>query len=483
MRRLRFSTLASLALLVAIANVAVPAQTFSVLYNFGTNAGDPYQPFYSGIIAQGRDGYLYSTAYLGGVNNLGAVFNISPMGVLTALHSFAGSDGGYPSGGLTLGSDGNFYGTTVAGGTFGYGTVFKITSGGKLGVLYNFTTASDAYPYAPPVEGADGNFYGTTCGGSACGDGGGLGVIYKVTPSGKFTTLYQFDNTHGYGPVAPLVLGTDGNFYGTTFYGGTGSHGEVFKITRAGKLTVLYGFDTRQGENPAAPLVEGTDGNFYGTTVGGGHTGYRQGEVFRISPKGGLTVLLSFGPDVANPYAGVVQATDGNFYGATASGADSNCSDGCGTIFEMTPKGRATLVHQFDLTTGSTPYVTPFQHTNGIIYGDTQMGGTGDVGCATGTCGVFYSWSAGLPAFVSLLPYAGNVGKTIEFLGQGFTGTTAVSFNGTLAKFKVASDTYLTATVPNGATVGFVTVTTPGGTLKSNKTFRVGSGVFAAHTP
>jgi hypothetical protein len=79
----------------------------------------------------------------------------------------------------------------------------------------------------------------------------------------------------------------------------------------------------------------------------------------------------------------------------------------------------------------------------------------------------------GLPPFVSLAPPAGKVGRRIEFLGQGFTGTTAVSFNGVAANFKVVSDTFLTAHVPSGATTGFVTVTTPGGTLKSNREFRV----------
>jgi uncharacterized repeat protein (TIGR03803 family) len=489
MRRLPFSAITSLALFVGAANIAIHAQTFSVLYNFGTNAGDPYQPTYSGIVAQGRDGNLYSTAPLGGVNNLGAVFKISPTGALTVLYSFGGSDGENPAG-LTLGTDGNFYGATAEGGTLGYGTVFKITPRGSLTVLHDFANGSDgAQPFAPPIEGADGNFYGTTYG-AVC-HVGCLGTIYKITSSGKLTALHSFCSQtgcpDGYGPVAPLVLGTDGNFYGTTEFGGTSDYGVVFKITPAGKLTVLFNFDRRHGAYPVGPLVQGSDGNFYGTTIGGGKTAVRQGEVFRITPKGGLTVLYSMegASDGGNPYAGLVQATDGNFYGANVYGGNSsNCGDnGCGTNFQISPKGELTVLHNFDLATGSAPYVTPFQHTNGIIYGDTQLGGTGDVGCATGTCGVFYSWSAGLPAFVSLLPYAGKAGRTIEFLGQGFTGTTAVAFNGTPAKFKVASDTYLTATVPNGATVGFVTVTTPGGTLKSNKKFRVSSGVFAAHTP
>lgn len=480
MARFPFSTLTSLALFVAVVNIAAHTQTFSVLYNLGTNGGDPYQPTYSGIVAQGRDGNLYSTAPLGGVNNLGAVFKISPTGVLTVLYSFAGSDGENPASGLTLGTDGNFYGTTVEGGTFGYGTVFKITPRGNLIVLYDFTNGSDgSHPYAPPVEGVDGNFYGTTYG-AVC-HVGCLGTIYKITSSGRLTALHDFCSKtgcpDGFNPIAPLVLGTDGNFYGTTEFGGAVDYGVVFKITPAGKLTVLYNFDRRHGAYPIGPLVQGSDGNFYGTTAEGGKTAVRQGEVFRITPKGGLSVLYSMqgANDGGDPYAGLVQATDGNFYGASAAGGEtsSGCPFGCGATFQITPAGKLTPLHEFDLTTGSTPYVTPFQHTNGIIYGDAQLGGTGDVTCAVGTCGVFYSWDATLPAFVSLLPYAGQVGKTIEFLGQGFTGTTVVAFNGTSAKFKIISDTYLTAVVPTGATTGFVTVKTPAGTLKSNKKFRV----------
>src|ERR1022692_1284900 len=104
----------------------VQAQTVSPLYNFGSNAGDPTFPAFEGIVAQGRDGNLYSTTQSGGANNLGAAFKITPAGTLTVIHSFDSTEG-TPFGGLTLGLDGNLYGTTENGGTFGAGTVFKIT--------------------------------------------------------------------------------------------------------------------------------------------------------------------------------------------------------------------------------------------------------------------------------------------------------------------------------------------------------------------
>jgi uncharacterized repeat protein (TIGR03803 family) len=458
----------------------VQAQTFSVLYNFGSNSGDPSKPAYSGIIAQGRDGNLYSTAPAGGTC-CGAVFQITPAGKLKIIHSFTGSnnDGAFPQGGVTLGSDGNFYGTTYEGGSVTAGAVFKVTQGGSATTLYSFTGGSDgAYPYAPPIEGNDGNFYGTTtAGGNTTLCGSGCGTIYKITPAGTLTTLYQFDITHGYAPYGPLAMGTDGNFYGTTSFGTSANAGVVFRISPAGKFTLLFSFDSTHGETPFAGLVQGADGNFYGTTIYGGATG--GGVVFKITSSGRLTVLHTMNgtTDGARPYGGLVLASDGNFYGANANGGtvNSNCADGCGTFFKITPKGAYSVLGKFDFTTGAMPEITPFQHTSGVVYGDSQVGGSGNVNpCAAGICGVFYSWkNTSLPAFVSLLPYSGKVGKAVEFLGQGFKGTTSVSFGGTVAKFQIISDTYLTATVPNGATTGSVTVKTAAGTLASNRVFRV----------
>ncbi|MGA9963911.1 MAG: choice-of-anchor tandem repeat GloVer-containing protein [Terriglobales bacterium] len=477
MARNRICDLLAAALLVlsiAAVSTAASAQTFSVLYNFGSNSGDPYLPLNSGIVAQGRDGNLYSGAQ-GGTDGYGAIFQITPAGALNVLYSFTdGDDGGHPYGGLTLGTDGNFYGTTQEGGTPNYGTIFNITPSGSLATLYTFTGGNDGgAPYAPPVEGTDGNFYGTTSEGGAAF----LGTVYKITPAGKFTLLYQFDGSHGGAPDAPLVQGTDGNFYGTTPHFGTNNLGVVFKITPAGKPTVLYEFDGAHGGNPNGGLVQGTDGNFYGTTLTGGSNG--AGVVFRMTPSGKLAVLHNMGgTDGGLPYAGLLQGSDGNFYGANAfGGSSSNCSSGCGTIFKITPKGKFPfeVLHNFDLTSGATPYDTPLQHTNGIVYGDTNVGGTGNVPpCSAGTCGVFYNWSDSLPTFISLLPSSGKVGKMIGILGQGFSRSSVVKFDGVQAtSVKNTGTTFLSATVPPGALTGSVTVTTGSTTLTSNKTFRV----------
>jgi uncharacterized repeat protein (TIGR03803 family) len=451
-----------LAFAVVLVTVSAHAQSYSVLYNFGTKAGDPVNPEASGVVAQGRDGNLYSTA-LGGANGLGAMFKITPSGTLTVPYSFDSTDP-EPYSGLTLGTDGNFYGTSGDGSREG-GIVYKITPSGKVTVLHTIGHS----PLAPPIQGADSNFYGTT---SQKGTNS-YGTVYKVTPSGKYTTLYSFDYTHGSSPVAPLVQGTDGNFYGTTPSGGKAGHGTVFKVTSSGKLTVLRNFGRgRDGATPLCALVQGSDGNFYGTTTSGGT--YNAGVVFRITATGTYTILHSIKGSRGEgyePYAGLIQATDGNLYGTALIGGTA----GQGTIFMISPiePYPYTVLHNFDLATGAQPEIALVQHTNGVLYGDTILGGTGGPCGGNGSCGVFYSFNLGLQPFVSLVSTSGKVGKTIGILGQGFTGTTGVAFNGTAANFKVSSDTYLTATVPNGATTGSVTVMTPSGTLTSNKPFRV----------
>jgi uncharacterized repeat protein (TIGR03803 family) len=451
--KMRFSSYLALAIvsLGLMRETLAQAQTFSVLYEFGSKTGDPLNPWFPGTIAQGRDGNLYSTTPQGGGVGRGAMFRITPKGTLSVLDSFDSA----PLSGLTLGTDGNFYGTTSGGESAQLGTVFRITRGGTVTVLHNFAGPDGAYPTASPVEGTDGNFYGTTEEGGT----NSLGTVYKITPSGKLTTLHSFfDNTHGEFPIAPLVQGTDGNFYGTTFQ----EDGVVYKISPSGKLTVLHHFNASQGAYITAPLIQGSDGNFYGTTTGDGIIG---GTVFKITAAGKFTVLRKLHGVGEGPVlvAGLVQASDGNFYGTTTSGGTAQE----GSLFRISPKKPYPykILYSFDGTTGQDPYVTLIQHTNGILYGDTDIGGIGG--------GVFYSLNVGLKPFVALVSSSGKVGQTIEILGQGFKGTTAVSFNGTAASFKVVSSTYLTAKVPSGATTGFVTVTTAKRNLRSSKKFRV----------
>jgi len=432
--------------------IATPAQTCKVLYNFGVNPDRPNDPIFQGVIAQGRDGNLYSGSRDAWTGSDGTVFSMTPAGALTVVHLFSGADGQDPSGGLALGTDGMFYGATYSGGLYSYGTVFKMTPGGELTTIHNFTGGDDGGdPKAPPIEGNDGNFYGTT---SYGGKTGNIGTVYRITPSGVFTTLNSFGLTSssaGDYPNGPLVQGTVGLLYGTTFYGGPDDVGTIFSVSPfTGQIANMFSFDGTDGGNPVAALIQATDGNFYGTTLADANGG----TAFRISAEGEFTVVHTFtgGSDGANPVGGLTQATDGNFYGTNTYGV----------VYRMGPKGVVTPL----CNVGGSPQSMLVQHTNGILYGTTAVGGSGDRG-------MFFSLNVGLAPFVRLLPDARQVGQTVEFLGQGFTGTTGISFNGTPGTFTVASDTYLTATVPAGATSGFVTVTTPSGTLKSSEKFRV----------
>ena len=489
--------LATLLLMVAAATTGATPQTYTPLHSFdGTDGGNPY----AGLV-QGTDGDLYSTTVSYGISLNGTVFKITTSGTLTTLHMFCPQsgclDGLYPYAGLVQGPDGNFYGSTESGGANFAGTIFKITASGTLTTLYSFCSQSGCpdgyYLVAGLIQGTDGNFYGTTQFGGA----NGYGTVFKITPSGTLTTLYSFCSqancTDGAEPYAQLVLATDGDFYGTTKVDGAnsgyGTSGTVFKITPSGTLTTLYSFCSQShcadGALPSGQLVEATDGNFYGTTEEGGAneaecSGYGCGTVFKITPSGTLTTLYSFCTqrsclDGEFPEAGLVQATDGNLYGTTVGGGTSNCDVGCGTIFRITPSGTLTTLYSFcpqgSCRAGANPYAALVQATDGNFYGTTFEGGLPDGG--SGGYGTVFRLSVDLGSFVETQAPSGRVGNSVRSVPRILTDATSVSFNGTAAVFTVMSSSFIKATVPEGATSGFVTVTTPSGTLTSNKRFLI----------
>ena len=227
------------------------------------------------------------------------------------------------------------------------------------------------------------------------------------------------------------------------------------------------------------PLVQTASGDFYGTTENGGaNCSAIQGcgTFFKITSAGALTTLYSFCSqancaDGQSPYTGgLVQGTDGNFYGTTNYGGANTCPGGlgCGTMFEITPSGTLTTLHSFDGTDSGLYQLFSGleQATNGTFYGSTYYGGTkGD--------GTVYALSVGLGPLVKTLPTSGRVGQTIRILGNNLTGASSVTFNGAAAAFTVVSATQMIATVPAGATSGRVEVVTPSRTLKSNTRFVV----------
>jgi uncharacterized repeat protein (TIGR03803 family) len=294
--------------------------------------------------------------------------------------------------------------------------------------------------------------------------------------------LHSFSVLDGASPLGGVIEGTDGNLYGTTSAGGdtncdpSNGCGTVFKITLQGDFTTLHVFEGGDGDEPPAGLVQAADGNFYGLTLFGGKPDCQMGldppgcgTVFRITRTGGFTTIHKFdGSDGALPFGGLMQATDKNLYGATDFGG----TDSVGTIFSIGPDGNLTTLHDFDGGDGDVPVGSLVQSTNGILYGATEGGG--QFSCAFGPqCGTVFSLDMGLGPFVTFALATGKVGQTGPILGQGFTGTTSVSLNGTPATFTVKSDTFIEATVPAGATTGYVTVNTPSGTLTSNVPFHV----------
>lgn len=461
-------TLATILAVAALGTSSAQAQTYTDIHDFDTPT--LISPQYPGILAQGQDGNIYGTAPSGGPSGRGGVFQITPAGAYSVIYNFDLVHGANPYSGLTLASDGSFLGGAFTNGAKFFGTAFKITSGGVITVLHDFALVEGVNPYAPPIQGSDGNYYGTTSTGAA-----GFGSVYKLTSAGGFSVLFAFDVTHGSAPIAPLIQATDGNFYGTTKVGGTLGFGTAFKITSAGVLTVLYNFDSTHGANVFSPLVQGSDGNFYGTTRDGG-TKNNGGTVFKLTAAKKLTTLYSFNnsgstPDGVQPYAGLIQASDGIFYGVTARGG----TNGAGTLFKITSAGIYSKLYDFVAITGSFPSATLRQHTNGKLYGEaTSGGGFGH--------GALYSFDLGLAPFILVQPTSGLVSQPVSIMGQGLLGTTSVKFNLTNASANLFSDTYVTTSVPLGATTGAVKVTIPGHTLKSGK-FRVLPAVLSFSPP
>jgi uncharacterized repeat protein (TIGR03803 family) len=386
---------------------------------------------------------LYGLTVSGGANGSGTFFRMSLSGKLTTLGSFcAQSSCGYDTP-LTLlqGADGNFYGTTFGGGSHGYGSIVRISLSGKVSTLHSFNLGDGASPLSQLIQGANGNLYGTTWDGGNlnCNWGvnlwNGCGTIFELTATGSFGTLYRFCPTFcsdGALPQGRIVEDGTGDLYGTTFYGGfvyaesqcdPVGCGTIFKLNAQGQLNPLYTFCTQGGGIC-------TDGFW---------------------PGGGLTL-----------------GSDGNFYGSATNGGLwlDNCGYACGTLFSVTPGGVFSVLHSFDDTDGFDPYFAPMQATNGVFLGSTSSG-------AADNDGTLYGLSMNLPAFVETNPASGKVGTTVVIMGNNLKGSTAVTFNGTAAQFRVAANSAIVATVPTGASSGLVSVTAPSGTLTSNVAFTV----------
>jgi len=321
-----------------------PSGTETVRHSFAASHTDGHYP-YAGLLMD-TTGNLYATAQSGGAKGLGTVFKLTPNGTETLLYSFcvlaACADGYHPRAGLIMDTKGNLYGTAFDGGAYDAGAVFELSPSGTETVLHSFCQQPGCpdgyYPQAGLVMDTNGNLYGTTLYNGAYGGG----TVFKISSDGTATTFYNFCTAtgckNGKYPQAGLILDTNGNLYGTTYGGGAHGQGTVFELSPSGAETVLHSFCARtgcpDGSHPRADLVMDTARNLYGTTYSGGTNSV--GTVFKLSPNGTETVLHSFaanGSDGTHPYAGLVTDTIGNLYGTTYSGG----ANGYGTVFKVTP--------------------------------------------------------------------------------------------------------------------------------------------------
>jgi uncharacterized repeat protein (TIGR03803 family) len=381
-------------------------QLYAFQYNAGTTSNYPDGETPYAELIQGADGNYYTTTFAGGsgactdgvqglTQGCGAVVKITPGGVLSVLYSFpfdSGSNttpnGMFPVAGLVQGPDGNFYGVASGGGSsgtdfcqpgpeiFGCGTIFKLTPSGHLSLLYSFCGGYGCGSYPP--DGADprgrlvysgGYLYGTTQQGGEYNGVYNSGTIFRISLSGAYKIMHTFTGGSGTGdgagPAAGLTLASDGNFYGTTQFGGTSGNGTVFKMTPAGTVSILYSFlpDDANGTEPLGALIQASNGYFYGTCVSGGADG--AGTVFRISKTGVIKKLYDFvGTAGSSPHAGVIQASNGNLYGTAGGGA----GDDIGGIYKLTLAGAATLEASFLPATGYGPVGALLQGSDGKLY-------------------------------------------------------------------------------------------------------------------
>lgn len=369
----------------------------TLLFFNGTNGIEP-----CGSLVLGSDGCVYGATCAGGASwgqgpdgyGYGSVFKITTNGIFTTVSSFDGTQGTGPLSGIAQGADQALYGTTLEGGTFGLGTVFRMTTNGIFSTIASFDGTNGGEPVGGLARGSDGAIYGTGASGGVSGDG----TLFRVTTNGVFTILVVFNGTNGAFSSGSLLQGTDGNLYGTTELGGSDTNlvpgattaglGTIFSLGTNGVLTTLVSFHGTNGAVPEAGLVQGTDGSFYGTTAAGGPfwgqgpMGNGYGTVFKLASNGLLSTLGAFNnTNGAWPIGNMIQGTDGNLYGTTVAGGPYTNQlvdgyTGYGTVFKCTTNGVLSTLIAFNGTNGASPFPGGLLQTaDGTIYGTTTFGG------------------------------------------------------------------------------------------------------------
>jgi uncharacterized repeat protein (TIGR03803 family) len=321
-----------------------PDGTISTLYAFPAESDHPVRP--QGNLIQANDGHLYGTSFIGGADGRGTIFRVTLTGEFTLLRSMGATptDASLPYTGLVQASDNKLYGTTLSGGNNDKGTIFRIAlDGSNFEIIHHFSGANGENPEGQLLVGSDGELYGTTLQGGQSN----RGAIYKISTSGVFTLLYSVPSLSAFGdlgtainatganPRAGLMLAADGNYYGTAYQGGPGGNGTVFRMTPAGVVSVFHAFAgaTQDGGFPLSSVTQDAQGNFYGTTQ---HGGYQDaGSAYRLSSTGEFTLLHGFIDtfDGANPHASLLLA-NGTIYGASCD-CEAQSDTRLGTLFKL----------------------------------------------------------------------------------------------------------------------------------------------------
>ena len=343
------------------------AQTFTSIHSF--NGADGNYP-YAGLVF--HRGLLYGTTDEGGpAGSRGTIYSVDAQGNVLVWAVLTADTGIFPEGGLSVGKNGDLYGTAIYGGVHNKGTIFKVLNS-KVQVRYDFNSHTGPGPYSL-VEGPEGNFYGTT----SFGGRNGYGSVFRaIRNNTDITTIHDFTYDDGSLPYGRLILGRDGNFYGTSYFGGSLGNGTIFRISPAGTFTLLHSFTGSDGGNPSSGVIQGADGAFYGTTQVGGSQ--LLGVIYKTDDQGNVTLLHSFNySDGANPQASLIQVQSGELYGTSPQGG----TFGNGTIFKITTDGVYTKLYDFiGEPDGKIPLSGLTQTPDGTIYGTTNQGGASDLG-------------------------------------------------------------------------------------------------------
>jgi uncharacterized repeat protein (TIGR03803 family) len=325
----------------------------NILYGFanGSTGGVGLE----GNLVLDAAGNVYGTAYYGGSDFQGTVFELTPGSAGWSgktIYAFcpSGCDGGgSPASGVIFDDAGNLYGTATAGGTAGGGgVIFKLApSNGTWteSALYNFcpydTCSGGWYPWGL-TRTANGDLYSTTTYGGnffwPCTPGDGCGAVFKFSPkSGEYTALHRFDGRDGAFPNSAVVLDSQGNVYGTTVNDGAFGCGTVFQVSpkSEGGWTYNVLYNLRLTATTGSLAIDSA-GNLYGASsgmVGGTCQNQVSGEIFKLSPSGHAHWKYSGLRQINSPSSGLIFDKQGNLYGTAASGG----TYGYGFVFEVTP--------------------------------------------------------------------------------------------------------------------------------------------------